>query len=588
MAAKNNPWQELNSVKYGSFSQITQKVQELSSRYGGMPIDSMLRAFGAIGVNASVEMNPYVQNRRVKHISSSPNLYTKKDVDEMLKNPENSEMPIRKVTHAIEYTAYPFLHMRLVYQDLLTYHSYVAPYLTDKGDSSRDDFWREWKLLEKLRTEFQMKQITHEITGQALQEGKVFYYPRYSVDKAHNKVNYAFMQQLPSDYTKIVGFNNKSKYTIAFNMMYFTEEGTDVRQFGDLFFPYLDDFNSVVTPAPKGLGTKIVYASKTSIKMNEALPDGVEAYCQNGKWFYWVTLPVDKIFTFEIDDVPRTVMSPFTGLITDMLQLSQLEALQMELLSNPLVAVLTGEMPYYDSKDANVSDQVKMTNAQRLFFTALWNDLTTSTNTGGIGIYMAPLKNMKLESLPEAPNATNIVSSGYQDVMNKAGLSGIIPTSDDSRSGIAQISFKIESQLGKSIYRCMERMMNVIIDNMNLKYDWRFYMFGDLESDERLREELKKDMSLGLLPSTIIWDAIHDRSIIEDISWSDALVESGILEKRFPLISSYNAKAGDQLMPPTKDSDAPTDEGGRPRGDGTGSDGAEQDADQLGEGRFTA
>ena len=80
---------------------------------------------------------------------------------------------------------------------------------------------REWKLLEKLRTEFDITHFAHEVAGQALQEGKVFYYARYSVDKSHNKINYAFMQQLPSDWIKIVGFNNKSKYTLAFNMMYY-------------------------------------------------------------------------------------------------------------------------------------------------------------------------------------------------------------------------------------------------------------------------------------------------------------------------------------------------------------------------------
>lgn len=581
-AEVNNLSQELGRVKYGSYAQITAKINELAEQYGNMPIDNLMRAFGMIGMNNSVEMNPYSQNRRVKHIGSAPSLFSKKEVDEMLQNPESNELPIRKVTHALEYTSYPFLHTRLVYQDLLTYHSYVAPYLTNKGDAKRDDFWREWKLLEKLRTEFGVKQITHEITGQALQEGKVFYYPRYSVDKAHNKVNHAFMQQLPSDYVKIVGFNNKSKYTLAFNMMYFTQEGTDVRQYGDLFFPYLEDFNTSIMPAPKGLGTKLVYAAKTKVNMNADLPDGVEAYCQNGKWFYWVMLPIDKVFTFEVDEVPRTVMSPFTGLITDMLQLSQLEALQMELLSNPLVAVLTGEMPYYDQKDSNGYDNVKMSNAQRLLFTDLWNQLTMSTNTGGIGIYMAPLKNMKLESLPEAPNATNIVSSGYRDVMNKAGLSGIIPTSDDARSGLAQISFKIESQFAKAVYRCMERMMNVIIEKLNLKYDWRFYMFGDIESDDRERDRYEKEMTLGLLPSAIMWNAMNDRSILEDISWSDAVMESDILEKRIPLISGYSAKAGDRLMPPTEDSDAPTDEGGRPRSEGTTSEGQEADTDSYG------
>lgn len=597
--ANNNPAQELNSVKYGSFDKITSKIQELSSRYDGMPMEGLISAFGRSGINMGVyNNNPYDQNRRIKAISSSPVVYKKPEVERMLKNVYNSERPLRETHHQLEYTSYPLLHTRFVYQNLLTYHNYIAPFLTNEEDSKRDDFWREWKLLEKLRTEFQIISIAHEITGQTIQEGKVFYYPRYSVDKAHNKINHAFMQQLPSDFVKIVGYNNKSKYTLAFNMMYFTIEGTDVLQFGDLFLPYLKDFNAVVYPKPKGAGTKLVYASKTSIdisSLSEVNPDNVDVYYQNGKWFYWVILPIDKVFTFEIDDVPRTVISPFTGLLLDMLQLSQLEALQLELLSNPLVAILHGEIPYFETKDTNVADQYKLSNAGRLLFEALWDQLMARTNIGGVGLYAAPFKEMKLESLPEAPNATNIVSSGYQDVMNKAGLSAILPASDDVRAGLAQISLMIESQFGKSIYRCFERMMNVIIGNLNLKYDWRFHMFGDLASDEKMRNEMRQEMVLGILPSTIIFDALRDCSIIEDIAWSDSIVNSDLLIKRVPLSTSYTLSSdrrglspvtSGHISSPVQNPDNLFDKGGRPANEEPESEGGENDIDSYGDTRL--
>lgn len=589
---RNNALAELNSVRYATFPEITAKIRELSEKYGNMPIDGILNSFARSGINPYVH-NPYEQNQRVKHIPSRNALFKKSDVDEMIRNVDNSEMPLRQVHHALEYSAYPLLHTRHIYQNLLTYHNYVAPYLTNKGDSEKDEFWREWKLLEKLRTEFQIKSVTHEIVGQTIQEGKVFYYPRYSVDKAHNKVNHAFIQQLPSDWTKIVGLNNKSKYTLAFNMMYFTEPATDYRQFGDLFVPYLRDFNEVVYPAPKGVGTKLIYASKTSIKLNEVSDaQNVEAYYQNGKWFYWVTLPIDEVFTFEIDDATRTAVSPFTGMLGDMLQLSQLENLQLELLSNPLIAVLTGEIPYFENKDTNISDQFKMSPTQLSFFQTLWNQLMVASNIGGIGFFGAPFRNMKLETLPEAPNATNIVSSGYKDVMNKAGLSAIMPASDDVRAGLAQISLMLESQLGKTVYRCMERMMNVIIEKLRLKYDWRFHMFGDVASDDKIRDEAKKEMQLGILPATLIYDAMCDRSIMEDISWSDAIVSSDLLSRRIPLATSYTMSASgntDYISRRRTSGGATAFEEttieektvGRPESEGITSEGQEQDEDQA-------
>lgn len=581
---------ELNSLKYASFPEITRRVQELSKQYGDMPYDRLVAAFGiAAGTGALGNRDPYAQNRRAKHISSMARKFKKSQVESMLDDVDSNEKEIRQAVHWLESPSYPFFHTRVVYQNLLTYHSYVAPYLTEKEDAAKPDFWREWKLLEKLRTTFDIKSYTHQIAGQSLQEGKVFYTPRYSVDKAHNKVNHAFLQQLPSDWTKIVGYNNISKYTVAFDMMYFSQYGTDPRQFGDLFLPYLEDYDMSLEEIPRGVGSKIVYAGGNSInivKLAERKPDA-DVYCQNGRWFYWVTLPVDKVFTFEIDDVSRDVATPFTGLLLDMLQLSQLESLQLELLQNPLIAILTGEIPYYENKDSYTEDQYKLSNAGRMMFEALWYNTLNMNNTSGIGIYSAPFKNMRMETLPEAPGATNIVSQGYQDTMNKAGLGGIIPTTSDARSGLAQISLKIESQFSKTIYRCMERMMNSVIDNLNLKYDFRFYMFGDLESDERLREEARKEMTLGILPANMMLNALNDRSIIEDIAWSDAIYESGILDKRLPLVTSFSGSPEGSGLPPhgkitDPNADPTRDEGGRPQSEGITSEGQEKDQDSYG------
>lgn len=565
---------ELQKLQYDSFPDIMGKIRSLSNQYGNIPFETVVHAFG--------DPNPYVQNSRVKHISSAARKFTKQQVEEMIANVAANEQPLRETEKQLEGSAYPLFHIRTVYQNLLTYHSYVAPFLVEEANMGKPEFWREWKVLEKLRKEFQIRQITHEIVGQCIQEGKVFYYPRYSVDKAHNKVNYAFMQQMPSDWIKIVGFNNKSKYTLAFNLMYFCEEGTDYRQFGKLFEPYMDEFSKAVYPAPAGgEDGKIIFAQKSRIDITRIRenPD-VKAYMQNGRWFYWVMLPVTEVFTFELDDVSRNVAPPFIGLLLDMLQLSALEALQLELLSNPLVAILTGEIPYFETKDTNVADQYKLSNAGRKFFEALWYQMTARTNTGGIGLYAAPLQDMKLETLPEAPNATNIVTNGYKDVMNKAGLSGIMPVSDDARASVAQISFMIESQFPKPIYRCMERMMNVIIESLGLKNEFRFYMFGDLATDKDVREESKKEMVLGILPATIIYNAMHDRSIIEDMAWSQAIVNSKVLDNRIPLVTSYTMSP-DANLPPVGDKQT-----GRPQGDGTTSDGSEAEVDAKGETRF--
>ena len=576
---------ELNKLQYAAFPQIFEKLRTMAAENQGMPMSAISTAFAGINAGRYGIANPYIQNRRVKQISSLPVNFTKDKVGEMLTAPYDSEQPLRQVSHILEYTAYPLFHIRKTYQNLLTYHSYVMPRMVSGEDTKKDDFLREWKLTEKLREEFKPKENAHQIVGQVGVEGKVFYYPRYSVDKSHNKVNYAFMQQLPSDWTKITGYNNVSKYTVAFNMMYFLQPGCVPEQFGELFLPYLYDFGSVVQK-PEGTGTSVVFAQKTRIDMQKFqriqamgdMPGTPDVYYQNGRWYYWVYLPVDSVFPFEADDVSRTAISPFAGLFLNMIQLAQMEQIQLELIQNPLVSLLHGEIPYRDDKAASSEDQYKLSNAGRLLFEAIWYDMLQANNTSGIGLYLAPVENMKLESLSEAPSAMDIVKQGYSDTMSQAGMGAIIPLGDDPKAGTAQISLQIESKFMQTVYRDFERMMNAIIKKLNLKYDWKFVMFGDVAEDEKTLERCMKGMEHGILPDTILYNALFDRSMLDDLCLSDAVYNSGILDKRLPLVTSYNMGRDSKSKAITEEKSP-----GRPKGDGSvTADGSETMIDQYG------
>lgn len=588
---------ELRSVRYKSYQEIYDKMRELSDEYSNIPYDRLVSVFGGASEwGSALSANPYIQNRRVKAISTAPAGHTKDEVAEMLQTPEGNELGLRQVERALEYSAYPMFHTRKVYQDLLTYHSYITPNLPDDSAIGKDDFWREWKLLEKLKKTLDIKNVAHQIAGQALQSGKVFYTPRVSIDKSHNKINYAFIQQIPTDWTKIVGFNNKSKYTLAFNLFYFTQPGTDYRQFGDLFVPYIDEFSDFAESV-RGVKapSNYIFAAMDKVRKhsrNNAAPD---AYYQNGRWYYWVVLPIDKVFTFEVDDANRTVAPPFTGLFIDMIQLAAYEAIQLQLVQNPLVAVLTGEIPYYDAKDMRLSDTYKLSPSGRDLFQAYWYQMLAESNTSGIGIFSAPFQNMQMHQLAEAPSAMNISSNGYAYTIAKAGLSGIVPVNDDTRAGLAQISLQIESKFAAQVYGGIERMMSCMFESFNLKYEWEFRMFGDMASDKDKEEQAQKAMTLGVLPAAIIYNALHDRSILDDIAWSTAIKKAGILDLRIPLTSSYSAQpnngnGGESSNQKKETSQAEQiaaheiNKGGRPSSDGiASSDGQEADQDSIGD-----
>lgn len=550
--------------------------KRMNAEYGDLPVASIHAAFSRVSPFTSMyTANPFVQNRRVKGMESLPKDYGKNEITEMLQNPLDNEAALRQVSNALEYTAYPMLKLRTTYQDLLTYHYYVYPEYLSAEDGKKDEFHREWRMMDKFAKEMQPARNARRIVGQCVRDGKVFYTPRYDVDKSHNKVNAAFLQQLPQDWVKITGFNDVSKYTVAFNMFYFLQPGTTVKQFGDLFDPYLDAFMSGLgegtSVTPKG----VLYASRNNIdagrmiELQQASRDGKldgrpEIFCQNGTWFYWVYLPADRVWTFEIDDVKSVVVSPFTGLMLSMAQIAQYEQVQLEIIQNPLVSLVLGQLETYDAVNPTESDPIKVSPTGRQFFETLFYQMMQSNNTGGIGIYPAPFKDMKLVSLPESPNANSISAAGYEYAMEKSGMSALIPTNSEARAGVAQISLRLESRYPQHIYWQFSRMMNILMEAMKTKWEWRFEMFGDIATDEAMKKEAKEGMTLGILPMAMKYAALNDMSLLDDMSISNAVIGLDIMNLRKPIASTYGSSP---------------QEGGRPKTDGASSDGKEQDED---------
>ena len=70
-------------------------------------------------------------------------------------------------------------------------------------------------------------------------------------------------------------------------------------------------------------------------------------------------------------------------------------------------------------------------------------------------------------------------------------------------------------------------------------------------------------------------------SVVDDLTLSHAISESGVLDLRIPLVSTYSAKQGDSRLPPQAAHDA--DPGGRPTAEGgKTSEGAEAGIDANG------
>lgn len=585
--AEKNPQKGAKRTKEG----LSAYYKQLSETYGFLPASGVYGAFSRTAFGAAMTDNPFIQNRRIKGISSAAFPFKKDDVAKFLTKPQDNEIPLRQTMEWARYAAYPIFNIIKTYQDVLSCNWYNYPKYADESDAKTEEFKREWRLLEKICDKLKPKQMAHMIMGLCGELGKVHYYLRAKVDKSHNSCDFAYMQQLPSDWTKIIGFNNVSKYTLSFNLMYFMMPGTDIRQFGPLFMSMFDEMMNFV-PRNYSKDGKVVYndfdVKKFSAEsQRRPIKGNPEVYQQNGEWFYWVSLPPTECWTFEIDDTTRNVFSPFVGLLISAIQQADYEQVQLAILQNPLIACVLAEMETIDTAVASQADPIKISPATRQAYSVLWDSLMSQNNTSGIGFYAAPFKDMHLESLAEAPNAANISGKGYEYLIQKSGI-GIISASSDPRVGMVQIAAKLAAQFGRVAYGQFENMMTYLYSSLGLKYDWAFKMFGDIFSEEDDLKSAKDGMTLGLLIDTLRYDAIRGHSLLDDLSISGAILGSKIMDKRLPLISTYSAKAGEGNLPPVKNPDG-TDpkkenpQGGRPDEGDAKSEGAEDETDSYGD-----
>lgn len=559
------PVTEVNSAD--TWAELAKGIKRLNGQYGSLGMGSIFSAWTAAGGINLLTQWPQIQNARIKSVNTKAADFNKDQIAEMVQAPGSNERELRAVSASLDGSAMTYSIILDTYQNIPTYVWYVYP-SEDLKEVSYEQMRRDYILTQKLADKINPSATARKINGQCAKYGKVFYTPRYDVDKSHNAVKYAFLQQLPTDWCMIVGENNgPGKYTVAFNLMYFMTPGTDPRQFGDLFLPYLDVFGEVVEER----GSYAYSSTERRYGINAEKFRACDAAntVGNPRWYqvgtvnyYWVNLPADQVIVFERNDRTVDVVPETSGMMVSMVQVPAYEAAQLEIILNPLTSIMTGELPTYDTSGVPGADPIAISPAQRELFETFWYQMLSANNTSGIGLYLAPAKNMKLQTITDTVSSTSIAEHAYSDQIQKAGLAAIIPTSDDPKVGVAELSAKVNAQAVQPIYNTFERMMNAIFEDLNLKTTMRFHMFGDVFSRDREMEQARKDMTLGLMEATLKYNAMMGHSILDDLAISEFVTKSGIMDRRLPLVSTYSARNDKSPLPPQVEQEL--NPGGRP------------------------
>lgn len=555
-----------------TWAELAKGLRKLNGQYGSLGMGSIFSAWTAAGGINLLTQWPQIQNARIKGVNTKAADYSKDQIAEMVQAPGSNERELRAVSASLDGSAMTYSIILDTYQNIPTYDWYVYPSET-LSKVSYEQMRRDYILTQKLADKINPSATARKINGQCAKYGKVFYTPRYDVDKSHNTVKYAFLQQLPTDWCMIVGENNgPGKYTVAFNLMYFMTPGTDPRQFGDLFLPYLDVFGEVVEE--RGGYAYSSTERRYGINAEKFRACDAANTVGNPRWYqvgtvnyYWVNLPADQVIVFERNDRTVDVVPETSGMMVSMVQVPAYEAAQLEIILNPLTSIMTGELPTYDTQGVPGADPIAISPAQRELFETFWYQMLSANNTSGIGLYLAPAKNMKLQTITDTVSSTSIAEHAYSDQIQKAGLAAVIPTTDDPKVGVAELSAKVNAQAVQPIYNTFERMMNAIFEDLNLKTVMRFHMFGDVFSRDREMEQARKDMTLGLMEATLKYNAMMGHSILDDLAISEFVTKSGIMDRRLPLVSTYSARNDKSALPPQAAQEL--NPGGRPAEEGS-------------------
>lgn len=492
--------------------------------------------------------NPYIQNSRVKNIFSRTISGIDRDkIEEALENPEASEQLLRGYSKTINYASYPMYKKNRVYSDILTYNYYSTPCLVKNEDKLEDDSI----LISSWERSFAPKYQFRRIASQVAIEGKVAYYYRQELstsggniscyDRKKEEVTAAFLQALPADWWKIVGFTDKNYYKVAFNFMYFLQPGCCIEQF-DSFFQevFLNMQENIVETNIKIKGS-LKFGNKHYAFKEGADLETVEKFtCENKEWFYWVELPVENTFVFSEQEATALAAPSSLGTFLQARDLDSYALLQQQLSELPLNSMVVGEIPYFENNlSGNDLNDFRITPDAIDFYNNMFNE----TAPAGTGAQALPYKNLKLLQFEGVPNGSEIYLKAMQQFLITTGMGSLFTLTDKPNAIQVKTAQILESRYSDYIYEQFKNFVNIVFDfKLPLKNRWCFNIFGDAFRDEETLTALKDALALGqsyVLPKYM---AMFDQTVVGANATMTYIDKLGVYDKFKVIASAYNTK----------------------------------------------
>jgi len=467
------------------------------------------------GIHKLNDNNPFLQNTRLKLINEYPTNAAPKEVAEYLNAPQFNERNIRGVGWGA--SSRNHLYYRILRQacDVPACYYYYTPPLLEKEEYLEPKFTQEEQFVDEWMERFDFQNLYKRIAFEVKRDGKSSYFFRQSItgEGKNKKVSYVTLQKVPTNWTKLTAIGQYG-YIASFNMLIFMNPAFSPKQYPK----YIQDiWEDLITG--KVLHTNGIKEGKFQIDF-EKLKNFTYNYegtqikgaleIAKDSFMYWVQIPNELCVTFSSDSSHPWVVPDTAGLFTLLQELTDYGTLAALIMSTPLTAILTGEALPAQQPEAG-KDMLVLDSGTMLKFQEIFNSMV-STNTAS---FLAPFKDMRLQSLPSVPNSFDIMTHAIQNFVSQAGEGGLIITTDKPSIAMVKTAQKFAEAQYDFVTQQFATAINMFLRTFcDLEYEWKIYFFGGIFTSEDQKKFLKELIQMGhshLLPKLLATERLTMR-----------------------------------------------------------------------------
>lgn len=500
---------------------IQQKWREILHTYSDRGL-SMTQISSALS-NAMLN-NPFLQNQRLRRISSNASAKSKTDLQKALQSPQRNEQLFREESLFLSFTNYVYHSLLNLYRDIPLYNYYYTPKYVAKKDMQGDNFKKESKKVDKILKAFKVKQTFKKINKATQVEGKTTWLLRRSMQN-NGDIDFFVLQKLDSDMVKLTSIGSDQNFICSFNFMIFLNPMYSLDFYPPIFKEIFQELldNGVIIEDSKGNLRFSPQALALAQNEGKLTYDGTFEN-SNNNYLYWVQLPQTLAWTFSQDESHVNAFPDTIGLFMDLSELDGYRWIQSSILSNVVSSILTAEVPYI--KDAQAGSDASVFSPDSIIG---FENLFKQNVSNMVLPFFAPFENYKLFTIENQPENLNIIYSRLRDLVATSGTSSLLGITEKPTVAMTVAAKQLAAAHCDYLTRQFENFLNYAVNNeFNLKYDWKITLWGDIyhwRDDVKIAKELLSGGVKSVLPKIL---SAEDMSLEDCICTSDYIDSLGI------------------------------------------------------------